>query len=44
MGHDANKEIRGFGVIGFTEKEATLRWHGYVIRRDEGEPVGDIME
>jgi hypothetical protein len=25
-------------------REARLRWYGHVIRRDEGEPVRDVME
>jgi hypothetical protein len=42
-----NEEIRRkCGVVDFAEKvrEAMLRWYGHVIRRDEGEPVRDIME
>jgi hypothetical protein len=41
-----NEEIRRCGVVDITEKarEARLRWYGHVIRRDEGEPVREIME
>ena len=37
---------RRCGVVDNAEKvrEARLRWHGHVIRRDEGELVRDIME
>jgi hypothetical protein len=41
-----NEEIRRCEVVDITEKvrEARLRWHGHVIRRDEGEMVRDNME
>ena len=42
-----NEEIRRrCGVIDIAEKvrEARLKWYGHVIRRDEGEPVRNIME
>jgi hypothetical protein len=33
-------------VVDIVEKvrEARLRWCGHVIRRDEGEPIRDIIE
>jgi hypothetical protein len=33
-------------VVDIAEKvrEARLRWHGHIIRRDEGKLVKDIME
>ena len=42
-----NEEIRSrCGTTDITEKvrEARLRWYGHVARRDEREPVRDIME
>jgi hypothetical protein len=42
-----NEEIRRrCEVVDITEKvrEARLKWYGHVIRRDEGEPVRNIME
>ena len=41
-----NEEIRRCEVVDIAEKmrEAKLRRYGHVIRRDEGEPVRDIME
>jgi hypothetical protein len=42
-----NREIRiRCGVVDITEKvrKARLRWYEHVIRRDEGEPVRDIIE
>jgi hypothetical protein len=41
-----NEEIRRCGVVEIAEKawEARLRWHGHIVRRDEGELVRDIME
>ena len=42
-----NEEIRiRYEAVDIAEKarEARLRWYGYVIRRDEGELVRDIME
>jgi hypothetical protein len=42
-----NEEIRRrCGVVDIAEKvrEARLRWHGHIIRRDEGELIRDIME
>jgi hypothetical protein len=37
-----NEEIRRCGLVDIAEKvrEASLRWHGHVIRRDEGELAG----
>ncbi len=41
-----NEEIRRCEVVDIAEKmrEARLRRYGYVIRRDEGELIRDIME
>jgi precorrin-4 methylase len=41
-----NEEITRCEVVDIAEKvrEAKLRRYGHVIRRDEGEPVRDIME
>jgi hypothetical protein len=41
-----NEEIRRCEVVDITEKvrKARLRWYEHVIRRDEGEPVKEIME
>jgi hypothetical protein len=37
---------RRCGVVDIEEKmkEARLRWHGHVIRRDKGELVREFME
>jgi hypothetical protein len=46
-GQDDNEDIRRrCGMVDVAEnmREARLRWYECVIRRDEGEPVRDIVE
>jgi hypothetical protein len=31
-------------VVDIAVREARLRWHGHIIRRDEGELIRDIMK
>jgi hypothetical protein len=40
-----NEEMRRCEVVDIAEKvrKTRLRWYGYVIRRDEGELVRDII-